>query len=91
MKVRTFKTDIAKVKAAIATLEALAGQIEDVAWILEGIEETDDTTQQHDAFIGCVQDETSELMEAKDNLDQISLRMLLLCHKHSKSVQEVKA
>ena len=87
MKVHTFKGDVAKVKAAIATLEAIAGQIETVAWILEGIQETDTTTTDHDAFIGCVQDEAEELENAKDNLDALSMDLLRLCWKHEATAQ----
>ena len=84
MKVRTFKSDVSKVEAAVETLEGLAGQIEQVAWILEGIQETDDTTPSHDAFIACVSDEVSELEMAKNNLDAISMMLSRLCNKAKK-------
>jgi len=83
MKVRTFKSDVSKVEAAVETLEGLAGQIEQVAWILEGIQETDETTTAHDRFISCVNDETEELQILKDSLDAISSALLKLCSKHS--------
>ena len=83
MKVRTFKSDVAKVEAAIATLEGLAGQIETVSWILEGIQETDETTTAHDRFISCVNDETEELEILKDSLDAISTALVKLVCKHS--------
>ena len=87
MKVRTFKSDVAKVEAAIATLEAIAGQIETVAWILESVQETDETTQQHDAFIACVSDEVAEIEMAKNNLDAISLYLSRLCNKTKSKVK----
>ncbi len=84
MKDQSFETDRLKVTKAIKTLEAIAGQIEQVAWILEGIQETNDTTPDHDAFIYEVNDETEELIEAKNNLDALSFRLAKLVCKNAR-------
>ena len=85
MKDQPFAIDRLKVTKAISALEAIAGQIEQVAWILEGIQETDTTTRDHDAFIYEVNDETSKIEEVKNSLDTISARLDTLIYKSGKS------
>ena len=83
MKVRTFKDDLAKVEAAIATLEGLAGQIETVSWILAWIAMADTTSDPHEGFCQCVNDATRDIEEVKNNLDEISSRLAKLVYKNT--------
>ena len=91
MKVRTFKDDLAKVEAAIATLEGLAGQIETVSWILEWVAMADTTSDEQEQFCQCVNDTTRDIEEVKNNLDEVSSRLARLCFKAKKAKAKEKA